>query len=246
MNPDTTGLRRARIGVFGGFATSGFVMGAWAAALPSVDARLDLGEARLGTTLLLIQTVGLATMFLAGRLADRITTRRLLQWTGPLAQLVLLAPALAPSYEALLACAAPTASASASSKSASTPPSNSNATVGPSSPASSWNSAAPSPEPSPPWASPRPRQPVHAHGRRPRLHRGSPSSPARCCRRRTAPTTSGADLPARIGVLVLAAMFGLGSPATSSNQGDRLGQHPRRRVPNRTRPAPPSHRSPAP
>lgn len=106
MNPDTTGLRRARIGVFGGFATSGFVMGAWAAALPSVDARLDLGEARLGTTLLLIQTVGLATMFLAGRLADRITTRRLLQWTGPLAQLVLLAPALAPSYEALLACAA--------------------------------------------------------------------------------------------------------------------------------------------
>jgi MFS family permease len=106
MIPDNTTLRRARVGVFGGFATSGFVMGAWAAALPSVDARLGLGEARLGTTLLLIQVVGLATMFFAGRLADRITTRRLLRWTGPLAQLVLLAPALAPTYETLLVCAA--------------------------------------------------------------------------------------------------------------------------------------------
>ena len=106
MSPDTTTLRRARIGVFGAFATSGFVMGAWAAALPSVDARLDLGEARLGTTLLLIQIVGLATMVVAGKLADRITTRKLLRWTGPFTQLVLIAPALAPSYETLLAGAA--------------------------------------------------------------------------------------------------------------------------------------------
>ncbi len=106
MHPDLTALRRARIGVLGTFATSGFVMGAWAAALPSVDRRLDLGEARLGTLLLLIQVVGLITMFAAGRIADRITSRRLLRWAGPATQLVLIAPAVAPSYEMLLFCGA--------------------------------------------------------------------------------------------------------------------------------------------
>lgn len=106
MNPDNLALRRARIGVFGTFATSGFVMGAWAAALPSVDNRLGLGEARLGMLLLLIQVVGLVTMFAAGRIADRITTRGLLRWTGPATQLVLIAPALAPSYETLMICGA--------------------------------------------------------------------------------------------------------------------------------------------
>lgn len=103
---DPLPLRRARIGLHGAFATSGFVMGAWAAALPAVDARLDLGEARLGSVLLLIQLVGLGTMVLAGRIADRITTRRLLLWTAPASQLALLAPALAPSYTTLLAGAA--------------------------------------------------------------------------------------------------------------------------------------------
>ncbi|GIF41791.1 MFS transporter [Actinoplanes xinjiangensis] len=106
MPPDTAVLRRARTGVFGTFATSGFVMGAWAAALPSVDRRLDLGEARLGTVLLLIQVVGLVTMLAAGKIADRITSRSLLRWTGPATQLVLVAPALAPSYETLLVCGA--------------------------------------------------------------------------------------------------------------------------------------------
>ncbi|WP_207922646.1 MFS transporter [Micromonospora sp. KC606] len=106
MNPDPTALRRARVGVFGTFATSGFVMGAWAAALPSVDRRLGLGEARLGTLLLLVQVVGLVTMFAAGRLADRTTTRGLLRWAGPATQLVLIAPALAPTYETLLLCGA--------------------------------------------------------------------------------------------------------------------------------------------
>ncbi|GAA1669902.1 MFS transporter [Glycomyces endophyticus] len=103
---DPTALRRARLGLHGAFATSGFVMGAWAASLPGVDARLGLGEARLGTALLLIQLVGLASMALAGRIADRITSRRLLLWTAPATQLVLIAPALAPNYATLLAGAA--------------------------------------------------------------------------------------------------------------------------------------------
>jgi MFS family permease len=103
---DPPALRRARIALHGAFATSGFVMGAWAASLPGIDARLGLGEAKLGTALLLIQLVGLATMALAGRIADRVTTRRLLIWTGPATQLVLLAPALASDYTTLLAGAA--------------------------------------------------------------------------------------------------------------------------------------------
>ena len=105
-SPDPLSLRRARLGLHGAFATSGFVMGAWAAALPGIDARLDLGEARLGTALLLIQLVGLATMAVAGRIADRVTTRKLLIWAGPATQLVLLAPAFATDYATLLAAAA--------------------------------------------------------------------------------------------------------------------------------------------
>ncbi|WP_112134433.1 MFS transporter [Glycomyces dulcitolivorans] len=103
---DPLALRRARLGLHGAFATSGFVMGAWAAALPGIDARLGLGEARLGTALLLIQLVGLAAMALAGRIADRISSRRLLLWTAPATQLALIAPALAPNYATLLAAAA--------------------------------------------------------------------------------------------------------------------------------------------
>ncbi|THV28354.1 MFS transporter [Glycomyces paridis] len=99
---DPLALRRARIGLHGAFATSGFVMGAWAAALPGIDARLGLGEARLGAALLLVQLVGLAAMAVAGRLADRISSRRLLLWTAPATQLSLLAPALAPNYTTLL------------------------------------------------------------------------------------------------------------------------------------------------
>jgi MFS family permease len=104
--PDPLVLRRARIGLHGAFATSGFVMGAWSASLPGIDARLGLGEAKLGTALLLIQLVGLGAMVFAGRLADRVTSRKMLLWTAPATQLVLLAPALAPNYTTLLACAA--------------------------------------------------------------------------------------------------------------------------------------------
>jgi MFS family permease len=106
MPPDVHALRRARAGMFGAFTTSGFVMGAWAAALPAIDRRLGLGEARLGTLLLLIQVVGLVTMFAAGKIANRITTRGLLRWSGPATQLVLVAPALAPDYGSLLVCGA--------------------------------------------------------------------------------------------------------------------------------------------
>ncbi|MFD9945360.1 MFS transporter [Nonomuraea sp. NPDC059023] len=97
--------RRARQGVFGLFFLSGLVVGVWAAGLPSLNDRLDLGPARLGTVLLLISLGALVSMLVAGPVVDRWTSRRVCWFAGPLSALALLAPAVAPSY-GLLAVAA--------------------------------------------------------------------------------------------------------------------------------------------
>ncbi|MFE0155576.1 MFS transporter [Nonomuraea sp. NPDC059007] len=97
--------RRARQGVFGLFFLSGLVVGVWAAGLPSLNDRLDLGPARLGTALLLISLGALVSMLVAGPVVDRWTSRRVCWFAGPLSALALLAPAVAPSY-GLLAVAA--------------------------------------------------------------------------------------------------------------------------------------------
>ena len=85
----------ARIGVFGCFATAGFVVGAWAGGLPALDERLDLGPGGLGTCLLLAAVGGLVAMTFAGTLCDRYSSRVLLMFAGPLACLALLGPGLA-------------------------------------------------------------------------------------------------------------------------------------------------------
>ncbi|MFI6292836.1 MFS transporter [Nonomuraea sp. NPDC050790] len=97
--------RRARQGVFGLFFLSGLVVGVWAAGLPSLNDRLDLGPARLGTALLLISFGALVSMLVAGPVVDRWTSRRVCWFAGPLSALALLAPALAPSYPMLLVSA---------------------------------------------------------------------------------------------------------------------------------------------
>ncbi|MEV4893215.1 MFS transporter [Nonomuraea sp. NPDC055795] len=97
--------RRARQGVFGLFFLSGLVVGVWAAGLPSLNDRLDLGPAKLGTALLLISLGALVSMLVAGPVVDRWTSRRVCWFAGPLSALALLAPAVAPSY-GLLAVAA--------------------------------------------------------------------------------------------------------------------------------------------
>jgi MFS family permease len=94
--------RRARIGVFGLFFLSGFVMGVWAAGLPSLTERLGLDPAMLGTALLLISTGALVSMLAAGPLVDRFTSRRVCWVAGPFSAVVLLGPALAGSYPWLL------------------------------------------------------------------------------------------------------------------------------------------------
>jgi len=101
VNKNPAEARRARIGVFGFFILSGLVMGLWAAGLPSLNDRLDLGPARLGTVLLLISGGALVSMLTAGPLVDRWSSRAVCWFSGPLSALVLLGPALAPDYPSL-------------------------------------------------------------------------------------------------------------------------------------------------
>ncbi|MBE1585141.1 MFS transporter [Nonomuraea angiospora] len=101
MNKSIVEARRARAGVFAFFFLAGFVMGLWAAGLPSLNDRLGLGPARLGSVLLLISGGALVSMLVAGRLVDRWSSRRVCWFAGPFSGLVLLGPALASSYWAL-------------------------------------------------------------------------------------------------------------------------------------------------
>lgn len=80
-------------------------MGLWAAGLPSLYDRLELDTARLGSVLLLISGGALVSMLLAGPLVDRFSSRRICWFAGPFSGLVLLGPALAPSYWSLAALA---------------------------------------------------------------------------------------------------------------------------------------------
>ncbi|WP_308126267.1 MFS transporter [Nonomuraea ceibae] len=98
MNKRRDDARRARIGVFGFFFLAGLVMGLWAAGLPSLNDRLDLGPARLGSVLLLISGGALVSMLVAGPLVDRWSSRAVCWFAGPASAVVLLGPALAPDY----------------------------------------------------------------------------------------------------------------------------------------------------
>jgi MFS family permease len=101
VNKKHDDARRARIAVFGFFFLAGFVMGLWAAGLPSLNDRLDLGPGRLGSVLLLISGGALVSMLVTGPLVDRWGSRAVCWFSGPVSALVLLGPALAPNYPAL-------------------------------------------------------------------------------------------------------------------------------------------------
>ncbi|NUW45429.1 MFS transporter [Nonomuraea rhodomycinica] len=73
-------------------------MGLWAAGLPSLNDRLDLGPARLGSVLLLISGGALVSMLVTGPLVDRWSSRAVCWVSGPLSAAVLLGPALASGY----------------------------------------------------------------------------------------------------------------------------------------------------
>jgi hypothetical protein len=87
------------------YAATGVLTALWGASLPSIDARLDLGAARLGAILMAVAVGALVAMPVAGRLADRWTGRRLLRLTAPGAALSLVGPALAGSVGTLAVAA---------------------------------------------------------------------------------------------------------------------------------------------
>ncbi|MCG5214723.1 MFS transporter [Streptosporangium sp. KLBMP 9127] len=95
--PDRVAVR-ARVGVFGYFCLLGLTVGMWSAGLPALNDRLDLGPARLGTALLLVSAGALAAMLLAGPLVERWSSRSVCWFSGPASAVLLLGPALAPSY----------------------------------------------------------------------------------------------------------------------------------------------------
>jgi MFS family permease len=101
----TAEQRRARLAVFWIFALSGVIGSLWSTSLPAINARLHLGETRLGVVLLLTAAGAVAVMPLAGRLCDRLGSRAVL-WVGaPVCALTLIGPALAGGFYALLAVA---------------------------------------------------------------------------------------------------------------------------------------------
>lgn len=97
--------RRARLAVFAVFGLSGLQCSLWSTSLPSIDARLHLGEARLGIVLLLVGAGAVTTMPVTGRLCDRLGSRAVIRLCGPVFVLTLLGAALAGSFPVLLGLA---------------------------------------------------------------------------------------------------------------------------------------------
>ncbi|MGR4880547.1 MFS transporter [Streptomyces sp. LARHCF249] len=83
------------------YLLTGVVNAQWGACLPALDARLNLGEGRLGVMLLAMGLSAMAGMTAAGRLA----ARPLLAWTAPATALALAGPAVADGYWALTVAA---------------------------------------------------------------------------------------------------------------------------------------------
>jgi MFS family permease len=87
--------------VFSLFFLCGLVVGLWSAGLPSLNDRLDLGPARLGSVLLLLSGGALVSMLVAGPLVDKWSSKAVCWFAGPASAVVLLGPALAGSYPVL-------------------------------------------------------------------------------------------------------------------------------------------------
>ncbi|MFD8496632.1 MFS transporter [Amycolatopsis sp. NPDC059657] len=87
------------------FWLCGLICAIWSASLPAINARLHLGEGRIGLVLLLTALGSMACMPVAGRLADVWSSRAVLRVIAPIAALALLGPALAPSFPMLLVSA---------------------------------------------------------------------------------------------------------------------------------------------
>ncbi len=98
-------VRRARLAVFWVFCLCGVICSLWSTSVPTINARLHLGETRLGFVLLMTGAGAVAVMPLTGRLCDRLGSRWVLRAGAPLSAITLIGPALARSFPVLLATA---------------------------------------------------------------------------------------------------------------------------------------------
>ncbi|MFC9790172.1 MFS transporter [Rhodococcus sp. NPDC127528] len=88
-------LRRARAAVFGIFAVNGFLLAAWVVHIPSISDRTGISHATLGWLLLVLAAAALVGMQIAGPLADRWGSRRMVLAAGALISAGVIGPALA-------------------------------------------------------------------------------------------------------------------------------------------------------
>jgi MFS family permease len=96
------GIRAARRAVTVIFLLNGMLMGSWAARIPAVKERLDLGEAQLGLALGLVAAGALVAMPLSGWMSARGGSRRTTRFAFVACCLAIPLPALAPGYALLL------------------------------------------------------------------------------------------------------------------------------------------------
>jgi len=99
------GTRAARVAVTTIFLLNGLIMGSWAARIPAIKERLDLGEAALGLALGLVALGALVAMPASGWLSARGGSRRTTRLAFVACCLALPLPALAPSFALLLPAA---------------------------------------------------------------------------------------------------------------------------------------------
>ncbi len=99
------GTRAARVAVTTIFLLNGLILGSWAARIPAIKERLDLGEAALGLALGLVAVGALVAMPVSGWLSARGGSRRTTRLAFVACCLALPLPALAPSYALLLPAA---------------------------------------------------------------------------------------------------------------------------------------------
>ncbi|TDV54014.1 MFS transporter [Actinophytocola oryzae] len=94
-------LRRARAATFAFFALNGFVVGMWLVHIPAAERRAGVSHATLGLLLLLLGGGAFLGMQVAGPLADRFGTHRVVPVSAVLCALALILPGLATSGFAL-------------------------------------------------------------------------------------------------------------------------------------------------
>lgn len=88
-------LRAARVATFVYFVLDGTLVGLWLVQIPAVERRVGIGNATLGSLLVLLGLGAFLGMQVAGRLADRVGTRLVVPAAGVACAATLVLPGLA-------------------------------------------------------------------------------------------------------------------------------------------------------